>query len=123
MGVMTPDLFQFGGRTIEGLIGSSYFEPDGSAERYVSFKSRYAAAYGRESDLAACQGYDAMACLMKAMRSARSLDGPGIRESLRALGSFEALQGERKLDEYGDAVQQPRLYVAKSGRFVRLGEN
>jgi branched-chain amino acid transport system substrate-binding protein len=123
MGVMTPDLFLFGGKTVDGLVVSSYFDPDSHEPRYSEFKSRYETAYGREPDLASCQGYDAMTCLVQAMRRARSLDGPGIREALRGLGSFEALQDLRRMDEFGDATQSQTLLVAESGKFLRLGNN
>jgi branched-chain amino acid transport system substrate-binding protein len=123
MGVMTADLFQFGGKTVDGLVISSYFDPGSRAERYVRFKLRYEATYGREPDQAACQGYDAMAYLMESMRRASRLDGPGIREALRGLRSFEALQDERRIDEFGDAAQSPTLYVAEDGRFVAMGGN
>jgi branched-chain amino acid transport system substrate-binding protein len=123
MGLMTPDLFLLGGKTVEGLVVSSYFDPDSREPRFLDFKERYEAAYGREPDLASCQGYDAMTCLVQAMRRARSLDGPGIREALRGLGSFEALQDLRRMDEFGDATQSQTLLVAENGRFVRLGGN
>jgi branched-chain amino acid transport system substrate-binding protein len=123
MGVMTPDLFQFGGKTVEGLVVSSYFDPESREPRYLEFKSRYEAAYGREPDLASCQGYDAMTGLVQAMLRARGLDGPGIREALRGLGSFEALQDLRRMDAFGDAIQSQTLLVAEEGKFVKLGKN
>jgi branched-chain amino acid transport system substrate-binding protein len=123
MGLMTTDLFLLGGKTVEGLVISSYFDPESREPRYLDFASRYKAAYGREPDLASCQGYDAMACLVQAMRRARSLDGPGIREALRGIGSFEALQDLRLMDAFGDAIQRQTLLVAKDGKFVKMSEN
>ena len=123
MGVMTPDLFLLGGATVDGLVVSSYFDPESREPRYLDFASRYEAAYGRDPDLASCQGYDAMTCLVQAMRRARSLDGPGIREALRGLGSFEALQDLRRMDEFGDAIQSQTLLVADRGKFIRLEKN
>ena len=119
MWAMTDDLFAFGGRSVERLVGVMYLDPEDDSPAYRAFREEYSRRYGEEPSFASAYGYDAVMVLAKAMAAARRLDGPSIKEALLGIGRFDGLQGRIVLDRYGDCEKEPFVFRVRDGRFQR----
>lgn len=119
MWAMTDDLFVFGGRSVERLVGVMYLDPEDDSPAYRAFREEYSRRYGEEPSFASAYGYDAVMVLAKALAAARGLDGPSIKEALLGIGRFEGLQGEIVLDRFGDCEKEPFVFRVRDGRFRR----
>jgi branched-chain amino acid transport system substrate-binding protein len=119
MWAMTDDLFRFGGRSVERLVGVMYLDPEDRSPAYLDFKARYRELYGEEVSFASAYGYDAMMVLAAALRAAGGLDGPSVKKSLLSSGPYPGLQGEIALDRFGDCQREPMVFVVREGAFHR----
>jgi branched-chain amino acid transport system substrate-binding protein len=113
-------LLVLGGTAIEGLeLVQSYNRRDKS-DRYLTFKSAYTNAFGRDPGYASVAAYDAMTALTKALEiQSASQD---LRDALKAVGPFEGLQQTVEFDEYGDGKRTPYFVSVRNGEFTYVNE-
>lgn len=119
MWAMTDDLFRFGGKSVERLLGVMYLDPEDDSPGYRAFREEYSRRYGEEPSFASAYGYDAVMVLAKALSAARRADGPSIKEAILGIGRFEGLQGGIVIDRYGDCEKEPFVFAVRDGRFAR----
>ncbi|HOX17448.1 MAG TPA: ABC transporter substrate-binding protein [Spirochaetales bacterium] len=116
----TDDLITLGGASVEGVVAISGIDPDDPSENNLAFRSAYLARYGEEADFGADYGYEAMRIMAQALERARSLAGPDIKQALLSLEEPFRLQGELRLDAFGDCDRPYGLSVIRDGAFETL---
>lgn len=99
---MTNDFINYGGKAVEGVYGSSVFEPESKNKKYLDFVSEYKEIYHKKPSFSANFGYDCMIVLEKVI-SKKGTDIKKIKEEIIKIGEFDGLQGEFLIDKYGDA--------------------
>jgi branched-chain amino acid transport system substrate-binding protein len=117
MWARTPDLFQFGGRTVEGVLlaEGAVLKSANSAED--EFLAEYKRRYGEEPTFASLYAYESIKILAAALKKSKKYDGPHIKEALESLGPFIGLVDSIELDRYGDTARPYSLTEAKDGEF------
>lgn len=120
MWAMTDDLFKFGGRSVDRVIGVMYMDPEFEGEAYRDFCARYQRRYGEPPDFGAVYGYDAVTVMAEALSRAHRLDGPSIKEALIASRPVEGLQGSILIDRFGDSSRKPFVFDVRGGAFHRV---
>lgn len=112
----TEHLLQLGGRTVEGMTLTQFFNRDDDSPRYLAFSSAYTARFKQEPGFASVAAYDATRAILTAL--AKAGKGQPLKEALLAAGPYEGLQDRWNFDRFGDAQRQTHISVVRNGRFV-----
>ena len=112
-------LYEIGGEAIVGSYFSNHYSPDDPSPRIQEFVGKYKKAYGGQTpDSLAAQAYDAAGMLADAMKRAKDLTGPSIRDALAATKAYPGVTGNITLDENRNPLKPAVvLKVGKSGKY------
>lgn len=116
----TEKLLELGGRAVEGMLVSQFFDRTSPAPRYQAFRAAYRERFGEEPGFAAVNAYDAVGVVLRGLEARR--DGESLKEAIVRVGTFDGLQGPLAIDRFGDAGRSSRLAVVDGGAFKVLEE-
>lgn len=114
----TNDLLQHGGPAVEGIIFSQLFDKESQDEVYVGFKRKFKARFGSDPDFAAAHGYEAAHVLFDAL--SKNADPKNLKHTILEQKVFQGVQGNFKIDKYGDPKRKRYLITVKEGKFKTL---
>lgn len=112
----TEHLTQLGGRTVEGITVTQFFDRDDASPRYRAFASAHAARFKQEPGFASVAAYDATRAVLTALATLGR--GQTLKQALLAAGPYEGLQDRWNFDRNGDAERRTHVTVVRNGRFV-----
>jgi branched-chain amino acid transport system substrate-binding protein len=115
----SQDLIQHGGLAVEGILISEAYDQQSQDETYLAFRDRYEERFGRKVGFAAVFGYNAAHVLFQAF--SRKTRQQSLKDAL-INQTFDGLQGDITLDQYGENTQRRFLVTVKNGRFVTIEE-
>lgn len=111
----TEQLLELGGRAVEGMIVSQFFDRTSTQPRYLAFKAAYRARFGAEPGFAAVNAYDAVTVVLTSLeRQGRS---EILRDAILRVSTFDGLQGALTLDRFGKADRPSLLAIVERGAF------
>lgn len=109
----SEQLAAIGAEAIEGSYYSNHYAPDQASDTVKQFVERYKADFGGTPDGLAALGYDAAMVLFDAMKRAKSLAGPDLREAIAATTNFKGVTGNITLDANRDATKSAVMVQMK----------
>jgi len=114
------DLVEKIGAAAENVVlpRSSSFDSESDDPAVQAFVATYREKYGEDPDDFAARGYDAAKLLLIAMQQGGSAHPDAVKTGLSGIDDYHGASGRVALDEHGDAVQYPRLYVIRQGREI-----
>jgi branched-chain amino acid transport system substrate-binding protein len=115
-GWSSDKLFELGGTALDGSYFSDHYSPENPAPQVQKFVAQYKAAYGISPDTVAGLGYDAARVAIAAMRRAKDLSGPAIRDAIAETKDFPGAAGNLTLNENRDAVKPAVVLQVDRGR-------
>lgn len=110
-------LFELGGSAVEGHYFSNHYSPEDPSPRVQKFISDYKARFGGVPDSLAALGYDAAKVAVDAMRRAKELTGPSIRDAVAQTRNFEGVTGTITLNEQRNAVKPAVVLKVGEGKY------
>lgn len=111
----TDQIVAFGGRAVEGMTLSQFFDRTSRAAAYLEFRRAYRERFGEEPGFASVNAFDAVNVVLDA--SAARKPGESLKEAVLRIGSFPGLQSPLSLDRFGDADRKAHLAVVVAGAF------
>src|SRR2546421_8727112 len=116
-------LYEIGGAALEGSYFSNHYSVDDPSPRIQEFVAKFKKAYGGQvPDSLAAQAYDAAGMLFDAMKRAKDLTGPSIREALAQTRDYRGVTGDITMDEKRNATKPAVvLRVGKGGKYEFSG--
>jgi branched-chain amino acid transport system substrate-binding protein len=78
----SPRLIEIGGKSLEGCIYTNHYFYGDTAPVVSTFVQKYKERYKQTPDSLAALGYDALKTLADAMKRAKKLDGPSLRDAI-----------------------------------------
>jgi branched-chain amino acid transport system substrate-binding protein len=114
----TEDLIRLGGRHVEGVFCSQFFDRQSTAPAYLAFRQAYQGRHGSPPGFMAMAGYDAAMTVMKALQIRGR--GERLKDTLLRVTTFPGLQSDIRLDRYGDSQRQVFVATVKDGAYVSL---
>jgi branched-chain amino acid transport system substrate-binding protein len=114
----TEQLIELGGKAVEGVIMTQFFDRNSIVPRYRAFRQRYRDRFDQEPGFAGTAGFDAANVVMDALAQRRS--GQSLKEVVQAVHRFEGVQHLVYFDEYGDTKRETFISVVRGGRFMRV---
>jgi branched-chain amino acid transport system substrate-binding protein len=102
----SPTLFQAAGGALEGCYFSNHYSPEDKSPAIQEFIQKFKAKYsGEVPDAMAALGYDAAKILADAMKRAKSLSGPDLRDAIAATKDFPGVTGKITINKQRNAVK------------------
>ncbi|MFY2563559.1 ABC transporter substrate-binding protein [Corallococcus terminator] len=109
-------LFELGGSAIAGSYFSNHYSPDNPDPRVQKFIADYKAAYGAVPDALAALGYDAARVAVEALKRAKDLSGPSVRDAIAQTKDFPGVAGTVTLDDKRNAVKSAVVLKVGDGK-------
>src|SRR3954463_6750741 len=116
-------LYAIGGAALEGSYFSNHYPVDAPSPRIQEFVAKFKKAYGGQvPDSLAAQADDAAGMLFDAMKRAKDISGPSIRDALAQTKDFRGVTGDITMDEKRNATKPAVvLKVSKGGKYEFSG--
>jgi branched-chain amino acid transport system substrate-binding protein len=112
-------LFELGGSAVDGSYYTNHYSPDSPNPATQSFIAAYKAKYnGKVPDSLAALAYDAANVAVAALRKAKSLEGPDVREALAQTKDFDGAAGKLTLDDKRNATKPAVVLKVENGKAV-----
>ena len=113
-----PELFQIGGKALDGCFYSTHYSPEDKSEAVQTFVKKFKAKFNNEvPDSMAALGYDSAYVLVDAIKRAGSTDGQKVRDALAATKDFSGVTGKTTLDAQRNANKAAVVMTVKNGAF------
>ncbi|MDH3998222.1 MAG: ABC transporter substrate-binding protein, partial [Desulfuromonadales bacterium] len=106
-----PELIQYGGRQIDNLM---LFKTVLDDTQNNAFFANYQKRYGAAPWFSSTHSYDATRLLLTALQ--QNNDQSQLKETLQHLGSFQGVQTDFSLDNFGDVIRPHYVVHFKEGR-------
>jgi branched-chain amino acid transport system substrate-binding protein len=115
-------LYEVGGPALDGSYFSNHYAPDDPnpviQTRIKHFNENYSKAYGAIPDSLAAQAYDAAGMLASAMKRAKDLTGPSIRDALATTKDYPGVTGDITMDQHRNPMKSAVVVkIAPGGKF------
>jgi len=110
-------LFELGGSAVQGNYFSNHYSPEDPSPRTQKFIADYKARFGGVPDSLAALGYDAARVAVEAMRRAKDLSGPSLRDAIAQTKDFPGVTGTITLDENRNAVKPAVVLEVGDGKY------
>lgn len=114
---MTDAFIEHGGPAVEGVVFSQLFDRKSRDKSYITFTRRFEARFGKAPDFAACHAYEAARVVLQALSV--NPDPDALKATILGQGTFDGLQGDLRIDPYGDPRRRRHLIEIKGGHFRR----
>lgn len=114
----TEQLILRGGRGVEGLLVTQFFDRDSRQPAYVAFAERFRQRYRREPGFAEVAAFDAAQVVLQALNERRSDED--LKTTLLRTRSFAGLQNPVVFDDAGDCQRPLMVTEVRHGRFVTV---
>jgi len=112
----SPKLFEIGGNASEGCYFSNHYSADAQDPMVQEFVKDYQAKYGSVPDALAALGYDSALIIIQAIRSAKSLSGPDIRDALKVIKDLKGVTGTITFNENRDPIKSAVVLKIENGK-------
>lgn len=108
-GIAQRDLVQQAGKSVDNFIFTLPVNDLSTAPAFVAFRTAFVKRFNYQPTFAAVLAYDAAQAVFTGLKM--NPDQARLRETLQGITSFAGLQGEIKLDRYGDPNR--KLYICR----------
>ncbi len=115
----TDQLIVRGGRAVEGMVVTQFFDRNSRAPAYLAFLQRFEQRYRRQPGFAEVAAYDAAQVLLQALP--QQTPDETLKATLLRVRTFPGLQDPITFDNYGDSPRPMVMTEIRNGRFINLG--
>jgi branched-chain amino acid transport system substrate-binding protein len=121
-GWVSPKLVEIGGKALEGCYYGNHYSYDDPSPVVRNFVDKYKQRFGANPDGMAALAYDTMHVLADALKRAKKLDGPTLRDAIAATKGYTGVTGTITLGPDRNPVGKKLVIEeVKNGRLVVKG--
>jgi branched-chain amino acid transport system substrate-binding protein len=114
----THDVLTHGGKAMEGAIFTQKVDVNDASPAFARFRREYEERYQRPVDFAAIMAYEATMVIGQGLR--RDTTREGLRRAILEIGSFRGLQGDFRIDRFGDVQRHHFVMGVRDGKMVAI---
>lgn len=114
----SPKLFEIGGKAAEGCYFSNHYSSEAEDPMVQEFVKEYQAKFGSVPDALAALGYDSALIMIQAIKAAKSLSGPDLRDSLKDVKNLKGVTGTITFNENRDPIKSAVILKVENGKQV-----
>ncbi|MFH1017703.1 MAG: ABC transporter substrate-binding protein [Pseudomonadota bacterium] len=108
-------LFDVGGDALEGSYFTNHYSPEGEEPRLKAFVAEYRQKWHATPDSGVALAYDAAMVLFEAMKRAKSLSGPDLKDAITRTKDFPGVTGVITINAKRNA-EKPAVILKIEGR-------
>lgn len=123
MWTRTNDLIQNGGIAVEGMIIQSTYVSKVKTKYNTEFSKKYIDLFQNNPAFVSKLTYDSFSVLAKAIKESKNHEAQNIKKIILKIGSFEALEGDIKINKFGDASRPYSIVTIKDGKYEVLNND
>lgn len=112
---MTSILIKNGGPAVEGVIFSMPTDDESQNENFLKFQKDYRNRFGSEPSFAAIYSYEAARVILEALLIDDSPEN--LKDTILNFNEYQGLQGDLRIDRFGDTTRSHYIKNIKDGRF------
>ena len=116
----SPKLIEIGGKALDGSMYTNHYFYADPSPTVRNFVERYKERYGAIPDGMAALGYDAARVLADAIKRAKKLDGPSVRDAIGATKNFQGVTGAITIGPERNAVGKKIIIEEVKGSQLTL---
>ncbi len=116
-GITNGKVIQLGGKTVEGLIATTVFDPNNPDAKVQRFIKIYKDNFGKSPSWVAVLSYDAMQTLATAIEQSGGASRAAVKAALAKKQNFTGLGRTITFDENGDVISPFLKLVIKNGSY------
>ena len=121
-GADSPKFLEIAGPSAEGFVIVTNLNRDDKRPAVKKFLNTYEKQYKIQPDMVGASAYDAFMIICDAIKRAKSVKGPDIRNAIATIKNFNGLTGEiKRFTPEGEVVKDVQVQIVKQGRFRNLG--
>lgn len=114
----SPQLIPGAGTALEGsFFTDHYFSVELDNPDTKKFIDAFKAKYNTNPDALSALGYDAAKLLVDALKRAKTLDGPGIKDAIASTKDLTGVTGKVTIDANGNARKSALVFQIKGPNF------
>jgi branched-chain amino acid transport system substrate-binding protein len=114
----TEELIRLGGRAVEGIQYTQFFDRTSTAPGFLAFKEAFLKRFGAEPGFAATASFDAANVVLEALEKKTAKES--LKDSILRIGTYRAVQGEMRIDRFGDSDRNIFVLEVRDGQFHPL---
>jgi branched-chain amino acid transport system substrate-binding protein len=109
-------LYEIAQGALDGSYFSNHYSDENQAPVIQNFVKKYKETYGAVPDALAALGYDAANVAIDAMKRAKDLSGPSLRDAIEQTKGFQGVAGNITLDADHNAVKSAVVIGIKNNK-------
>jgi branched-chain amino acid transport system substrate-binding protein len=118
----SPKLVEIGGVALDGSFYSNHYTSDDPDPRVRDFVQRYEKRYGAKPDSMSALAYDSARMLAEAMKRAKVIDGPSIREQIARTTSFQGVTGSISMGADRNPIKDLVILEIRDGKATKRAD-
>lgn len=111
-------LFELGGRAIEGMLVQHILDPDVQSAHFDHFARDYLDHFRQAPGVTAALGFESASAVITALQAREK--GESALQAMRRVDDFPGVQQTLRLDAFGETARPIFLCRVEGGRFVRV---
>ena len=111
----TERLIELAGRYMEGAVVPQNFVAEDGAPDFARFRESYLRRFNHEPGTAGILGFDAARLALRGLNDEST--GTDLKSNILKISQFEGIQGNIRLDSFGDANNRTRITRVENGSF------
>jgi len=115
----SPKLLEIGGKALEGSFYSNHYSPDDPDPVVRQFVDKYRERFGVLPDSLSALAYDSTKILAEAMKRAKTVDGPSIREEIARTTAYKGVTGTITFGASRDPIKSLVVLEVKNGQIIK----
>ncbi len=115
---MSDEFLYHGGRAVEGVIFSNWFDPDHPSTTSQTFQKQYIERFGKSPNFSSYFSYETATIVINSLRI--NDNAKLLKKNILQQGVFSGTQGEIRIDQYGDPMRELFLMTVRDSKFVRV---
>jgi len=114
----SAELFKYAGSSVTNCFFSDHMSTDDPSPTVQNFVKAYKQKYSdKQPDAIAALGYDSAKLLADAMKRAKSISGPDLRDAIAGTKDFDGVTGKITINAERNADKSAVIIEAANGRF------
>lgn len=112
----TERLIELGGKALDGLHLTQYFDRNDTSADYLAFRQKYEKRFQQPPGFASVAAFDATRTVLEAI--GKNQGGETLKQTLIERGPFSGTQQPVRFDRFGDTNRRAFITTIRDGSFV-----
>jgi branched-chain amino acid transport system substrate-binding protein len=114
----TDDLIKHGGNSVEGINYVQAIDMNSSQPMFKKFSTDLKTKFSLAPNFGSIYAYQAVYMLYEAIKNSSNFDSKALKDFIVKRKTFQGVQGDYNIDEFGDSKGTFKPFTIRNGKFV-----